>query len=284
MTDKHEPIRRSDLPPIPPPESEIFTWFPHPDGGGDMVRGQRQGGVQVRRRVSYGDWEPVRPDHWTDRAERETSATATAHRCGNCDGIDPSSCLANPDRPPAAQSPHAELPTADEEQAAVSAAATVPPVTRAYARYAESAEALRWDLYDDLDAFARQTQAPGLQHAQIRDHLAVFLTEGLLRRMADEAQPSAPAATTTPSPLPALLATLEEERAKAARNAPLCRGDEARRVNEGMEAGLRIAIGHMLRTFHGSDAVAAYLRDGVLPTAWSWTHVCPHSSLRHFPK
>lgn len=70
-----EPIRRSDLPCIPPPEWEIFTWFPHPDGGGDMVRGQRQRGVQVRRRVSYGDWEPVRPDHWVDGLESETRTT-----------------------------------------------------------------------------------------------------------------------------------------------------------------------------------------------------------------
>ncbi|MFE9003147.1 hypothetical protein ACFYOY_13540 [Streptomyces sp. NPDC007875] len=61
-----EPIRRSDLPPIPSPESEFFTWFPLPDGGGDMVRGQRHRGVQVRRRVTYGDWEPVRPGRWAD--------------------------------------------------------------------------------------------------------------------------------------------------------------------------------------------------------------------------
>ncbi|MFD5384319.1 hypothetical protein ACFWMG_04980 [Streptomyces sp. NPDC127074] len=63
-----EPIRRSDLPSIPSSESEIFTWFPHPDGG-DMVRGQRQRGVQIRRRVTYSDWEPVRPDHWADESE-----------------------------------------------------------------------------------------------------------------------------------------------------------------------------------------------------------------------
>ncbi|MGW7617365.1 hypothetical protein ACWGLG_16165 [Streptomyces antimycoticus] len=69
MTTEPAPIRRSDLPCIPPPESEIFTWFPHPDGGGDMVRGQRQRGVQVRRRVTYGDWEPVRPDRWADDDE-----------------------------------------------------------------------------------------------------------------------------------------------------------------------------------------------------------------------
>ncbi|MFE9064874.1 hypothetical protein [Streptomyces violaceusniger] len=76
--DQPEPIRRSDLTPIPPPESEIFTWFPHPDGGGDMVRGQRQRGVQVRRRVSYGDWEPVRPGRWADEPEKPEAGTATA--------------------------------------------------------------------------------------------------------------------------------------------------------------------------------------------------------------
>lgn len=64
MTDQPEPIRRSDLPPLRGPEWEFFTWFPLPDGGGDMVRGQRQRGVQVRRRVTYSDWEPVSPGRW----------------------------------------------------------------------------------------------------------------------------------------------------------------------------------------------------------------------------
>ena len=49
-------------------------------------------------------------------------------------------------------------------------------------RVAEDARAVRSDLYDDLDAFARETGIPGLQHAQIRDRLAEFLFEGLLRR------------------------------------------------------------------------------------------------------
>ncbi|WP_445520498.1 hypothetical protein [Streptomyces sp. NEAU-174] len=71
--------------------------------------------------------------------------------------------------------------------------------------------------------------------------------------------------TDTQSPYCALLARLEAERAKAERNAPLCRTEDAARINEGMEAGLRIAIGHVLKTLHGSDAVAAYLRDGTLP-------------------
>lgn len=71
------PIRRSDLPPTRSPESEIFTWFPHPGGGGDMVRGQRQRGVQLRRRVTYGDWEPVHPERWADEPEQQEAPTAT---------------------------------------------------------------------------------------------------------------------------------------------------------------------------------------------------------------
>jgi hypothetical protein len=75
MTDTTpEPIRKGDLPCTPPPEWEFHTWFPHPDGGGDMVRGQRQRGVLVRRRVSYGDWEPVRPDRWADEPEQDIAA------------------------------------------------------------------------------------------------------------------------------------------------------------------------------------------------------------------
>ncbi len=87
MTTDPQPIRKSDLPTTPPPEFEFFTWFPWPDGdGGDMVRGQRQRGVQVRRLVSYGDWEPVRPDRWADEQPtgvltltREQLASLLAH-------------------------------------------------------------------------------------------------------------------------------------------------------------------------------------------------------------
>ena len=77
MTDATpESIRKGDLPCTPPSEWEFHTWFPHPDGGGDMVRGQRQRGVLVRRRVSYSDWEPVRPDRWADEPETDTRAQA----------------------------------------------------------------------------------------------------------------------------------------------------------------------------------------------------------------
>ncbi|MFI8351266.1 hypothetical protein [Streptomyces sp. NPDC085596] len=74
--DLPEPIRKSSLPCTPPPEWEFHTWFPHPDGGGDMVPGERQRGILVRRRVTYGDWEPVRPDYWADEPEPDAAAAS----------------------------------------------------------------------------------------------------------------------------------------------------------------------------------------------------------------
>ena len=79
MTNQPEPIRKSSLPTTPPPEWEFFTFFPYPDDdGGDMVRGQRQRGVQVRRLVTYGDWEPVRPDRWADEPAPAAVSAAVA--------------------------------------------------------------------------------------------------------------------------------------------------------------------------------------------------------------
>jgi hypothetical protein len=73
-----KPIRKSDLPTIPSPEWEFHTWFPHPDGGGDMVPGERQRGVLVRRRISYSDWEPVRPDRWADEPPTDAAPASPA--------------------------------------------------------------------------------------------------------------------------------------------------------------------------------------------------------------
>lgn len=75
-TDPTAPIRRSELPPIPPPEWDFHTWFPLPDGGGDLVPGQLDRGVHVRRLVTYGDWEPVRPDRWADEPETDCAAAS----------------------------------------------------------------------------------------------------------------------------------------------------------------------------------------------------------------
>lgn len=80
MTARPEPapIRRSELPSIPPPEWEFHTWFPRPDGGGDLVPGQLARGVHVRRRVTYGDWEPVRPDRWAAEPPSDVRAVSSA--------------------------------------------------------------------------------------------------------------------------------------------------------------------------------------------------------------
>ncbi|WP_428956161.1 hypothetical protein [Streptomyces sp. cg35] len=67
-TETPEPIRKSELPCIPAPENEFFTWFPHPGGGGDLVPGQISRGVQIIRPVRYGDWQPVAPDSWAPEA------------------------------------------------------------------------------------------------------------------------------------------------------------------------------------------------------------------------
>ncbi|MFJ6215084.1 hypothetical protein ACIQGZ_17370 [Streptomyces sp. NPDC092296] len=49
-----------------------------------MIPGQYERGVQVRRRVTYGDWEPVRPDHWADeRIETELRTTDPHPRRGD---------------------------------------------------------------------------------------------------------------------------------------------------------------------------------------------------------
>lgn len=74
--------------------------------------------------------------------------------------------------------------------------------------------------------------------------------------------------TSTDAQLPrrTLLAQLEAEHVKAERNALLCRGEDVARVNEGMEAAFRVAIGHTIRAFYGVDAAAAYGRDGILPS------------------
>jgi len=61
-----EPIRKSLLPSTPPPEWEFSSAFPTgPEGepGLLLVPGD-MGKTVVRRQVSYGDWEPVRPGHW----------------------------------------------------------------------------------------------------------------------------------------------------------------------------------------------------------------------------
>lgn len=77
MTDQPRPIRKSLLPCTPPAEYEFSTVLTsRPDGhSGVMLLPGDIGSVVVRRTVSYGDWEPVRPTRW---AEEEPSDRSTA--------------------------------------------------------------------------------------------------------------------------------------------------------------------------------------------------------------
>ncbi|MET9517453.1 hypothetical protein [Streptomyces sp. NPDC002994] len=68
MPDQPAPVRKSELPCMPPPEWEFFRIgdpgeLPIP---GDNPRMNGHIWAIVRRRVTYGDWEPVRPDHWAE--------------------------------------------------------------------------------------------------------------------------------------------------------------------------------------------------------------------------
>ncbi|MFD8488666.1 hypothetical protein [Streptomyces sp. NPDC059712] len=71
MTPSPSPIRKSILPTTPPSDYEFHTVHGgQPDSPGVLlVPDDDSGPVVVRRRVTYGDWEPVRPNHWASEAE-----------------------------------------------------------------------------------------------------------------------------------------------------------------------------------------------------------------------
>lgn len=80
MTDTNppEPVRKGLLPTTPPPEWEFSSAFATgPDGepGLLLVPGDA-GPVVVRRSVAYGDWEPVRPDHWAEEPPSDVRAAS----------------------------------------------------------------------------------------------------------------------------------------------------------------------------------------------------------------
>lgn len=67
MPEKPEPIRKDLLPAAPPSEWEFHTVLgARSDSVGTALFPGDVGPVVVRRRVTYGDWEPVRPNHWAD--------------------------------------------------------------------------------------------------------------------------------------------------------------------------------------------------------------------------
>ncbi|MFJ6069099.1 hypothetical protein ACIQHU_39420 [Streptomyces tendae] len=77
-----EPIRKSNLPCTPPSEYEFHTVHGgQPDSPGVLlVPGDDSGPVVVRRRITYGDWEPVRPDHWAKEPPTTAELAADAER------------------------------------------------------------------------------------------------------------------------------------------------------------------------------------------------------------
>jgi len=74
-----EPIRKSSLPCTPPSEYEFHTVHGgQPDSAGVLlIPGDDSGPVVVRRRVTYSDWEPVRPDRWADEPEPNQAVRVT---------------------------------------------------------------------------------------------------------------------------------------------------------------------------------------------------------------
>ncbi|WP_432124034.1 hypothetical protein [Streptomyces sp. C10-9-1] len=74
-------IRKSILPTIPPTEFEFSTVLS--SNTACLLLPGDSGRVVVRRRVTYGDWEPVRPDHWAD--EPGTDAQAEQSPAGPVD-------------------------------------------------------------------------------------------------------------------------------------------------------------------------------------------------------
>jgi hypothetical protein len=87
VNDQTEPIRKGLLPCTPPPEWEFHTVFGTRTGtdGCALFPGDA-GPVVVRRRVTYGDWEPVHPDRWA--AEPETDARTAATPAGPAPATD----------------------------------------------------------------------------------------------------------------------------------------------------------------------------------------------------
>lgn len=75
-----QPIRKSLLPSTPPPEWEFSTALATgpADQPGLLLVPSDAGPVVVRRCVTYGEWEPVRPDRWADEPETDARAVSSA--------------------------------------------------------------------------------------------------------------------------------------------------------------------------------------------------------------
>ncbi|WP_435279132.1 hypothetical protein [Streptomyces sp. 1222.5] len=184
------PIRKSLLPCTPPPEREFSSAFatgPDSEPGLLLVPGDA-GPVVVRRLVTYGDWEPVRPNRWADEPETDAVAVSAV--------VSPPTSRADLSARIAESLRHA-----NEMSAATTTSDFVDDLTDAVLAVlpqpADQAAVLRWAA-DRIDAETRQARADGLlepdKYRPCRDASAQ------LRRLAGEAhdtgtqQPAAEAA------------------------------------------------------------------------------------------
>lgn len=222
-----DPIRKSSLPTTPPPEFVFSTVLgARPDGhAGCLLLPGDVGDVVVRRRVTYGDWEPVRPDRWADEPVADvvpavlpavpvppaTPAT-DRDRAALRDRIAEAALLAVE-----SAMDDTLLPAARQEALAGIAAVLPPPADRAAVLHgaADDVAAMRIGAEDpNPDAHVRGYN-DGLDHA-----------EAELRRMADETQ-----ASWTPGPVAVARAAewASQQRAATVDPAmcPRCRGDNS---------------------------------------------------------
>lgn len=73
------PVSQDRLPPRSPPEYEYRTVLGGTNAAGVMLwPGQHPGRAVIRRLVTYGEWEPVTPDHWAPESPEQRLETVRA--------------------------------------------------------------------------------------------------------------------------------------------------------------------------------------------------------------
>lgn len=126
----------------------------------------------------------------------------TAHACPNCEGIDPDTCLTNPDRPRPAASPDDTAMQALSDAGAVCGTCgdqpgdrICPDCERCYRDYVTALRAAGWaprsevlneaaDVAESLRQFERVTGSRGA--AQVSENVGVLRVADELRRRANE--------------------------------------------------------------------------------------------------
>lgn len=190
------PIRKGLLPCTPPSDWEFHTWFPTPDGGGDLVPGQHARGVHIRRLVTYGEWEPVRPGRWADEPENGVRAVSAA--------VQPPTVAATPAH--GLSVPHAD--------ALWDAVAIPGPHEATFPEQHERVCAAAAEIITEVTASTAPAVQPPADRAAFRDRISASVDEGF--RLYSELEDVSLGASITDSVLTAVLATVLPEPADRA--------------------------------------------------------------------